>query len=232
LIEKIYGEITRMCQLPIEVYRKYLASRAILAPRNSEVDALNDKVLDKIPGEIKEYPAVDSAFQDGTKYDAIPQEDLAGLNLPGFPLSQLKLKIGASIMLLRNLDPAEGLCNGTRMIVTAMRERVIEATIAAGPFAGKRVFIPRVTLDSNPTAGLPFTLRRRQFPVRLAFAITINKAQGQSLQVVGLELRSEVFSHGQLYVALSRATDYRHVHILLGNEYHLTTNIVYKELLV
>ena len=66
-------------------------------------------------------------------------------------------------------------------------------------FSGKEVFIPRITLA--PTAeDLTIPLRRRQFPVRLCFAMTINKSQGQSLRHVGLDLRRPVFSHGQLYI--------------------------------
>jgi hypothetical protein len=98
-------------------------------------------------------------------------------------------------------------------------------------FSGKVVFIPRITLA--PTAeDLPIPLRRRQFPVRLAFAMTVNKSQGQSLKNVGLDLRSPVFSHGQLYVGLSRCTSGNRLKVLLKEEDQgKTTNIVYKEIL-
>jgi hypothetical protein len=56
---------------------------------------------------------------------------------------------------------------------------------------------------------------RLQYPVRLAFSMTMNKSQGQSLRYVGVDLREEVFSHGQLYVALSRATSGDRVSVLL-----------------
>ena len=72
-------------------------------------------------------------------------------------------------------------------------------------FGGKIVFIPRITL--SPTAeDMPIPLRRRQFPVQLGFAMTMNKSQGQSFKHVGLDLRTPAFSHGQLYVGLSRCT--------------------------
>ena len=80
-------------------------------------------------------------------------------------------------------------------------ENLIEATILTGPFEGEAVLIPRIPMI--PT-DLPFQFKRLQFPIRLAFAITINKAQGQSLAKCGIDLNTDCFSHGQLYVACSR----------------------------
>ena len=80
---------------------------------------------------------------------------------------------------------------------------------------------------------MTFRLRRCQFPIRLAFALTINKAQGQLVRHVGVDLHEPVFSQGQLYVALSRATtSHKHVKILLPP---ITTearlfNVVYPEI--
>lgn len=70
--------------------------------------------------------------------------------------------------------------------------------------------------------------------LRLAFAMTINKFQGQSVKIVGLNLQTEVFSHGQLYVALSRCTSGIRIKVLLaerGAERRRVQNIVYKEVL-
>jgi len=114
------------------------------------------------------------------------------------------------------------------MVITRMAQHVIEARILASSHAGDLVLILRLSLDSSRAAGLPFTLWRRQFPVRLAFAMTINKSQGQSLQWVGLYLREPVFAHGQLYVAFSRCTDARNLWIALPPEWNRRTdNIVY-----
>lgn len=83
---------------------------------------------------------------------------------------------------------------------------------------------------SPKTDNIPFTLRRAQFPVRLAFAMSINKAQGQSLNHVGIDLTTPVFAHGQLYVALSRATNVACVAALLPeNAATRTRNVVYHE---
>ena len=80
---------------------------------------------------------------------------------------------------------------------------------------------------------MPFRMTRRQFPVRLAYALTINKSQGQSVKYVGIDLRTPVFSHGQLYVALSRCTSFDRISILLPvEEPNSITNIVYTDVLL
>ena len=103
---------------------------------------------------------------------------------------------------------------------------VIEATTMTGHAAGQDVFISRIEIIPSD---LPFQFRRLQFPVRLSFALSINKAHGQSLKVVGLNLQSPCFSHDQLYVGCSRVGNGKNLFILaLHGE---TCNIVYPEAL-
>ena len=113
---------------------------------------------------------------------------------------------------MRNLDPSKGLCNGTRLTCDRLTPYLITATIAAGRFKGQQVLIPRIKL--YPSENQPIRFTRTQFPVKLAYAMTINKSQGKTLQHVGIDLTSDTFAHGQLYVALSRGTNVDDIHVL------------------
>jgi ATP-dependent DNA helicase PIF1 len=167
-----------------------------------------------------------------TDFQPYPVEFLNSLKTSGLPLAQLTLKIGCPLMLLRNLDPINGLCNGTCMILVNIQPRVLECHIMGGKHKGHIAFIPRISLEPS-NEDLPIKLRRAQFSVCLAFAMTVNKLQGQSVQHVGLDLQTPVFTHGQLYVALSRCTSGEHIKVLFpeGQRTTSTVNIVYPKVL-
>jgi ATP-dependent DNA helicase PIF1 len=152
----------------------------------------------------------------------------------GLPPHSLFLKKYSPIILIRNLNPKEGLLNGTKLAVINLGRRIIEAKIMTGKHSGKMVFLPRITLTPSDS-GLPFQLQRRQFPVRPAFAMTINKCQGQTLDYVGIDLTQPIFTHGQLYVALSRVRSFDSVSVLPDEQYlnsFYTDNVVYKDILL
>ncbi|XP_014776285.1 uncharacterized protein LOC106873444 [Octopus bimaculoides] len=144
---------------------------------------------------------------------------------PGFPPHDLRLKIGVPVMLLRNVEPPE-LYNDTRLIIKTTGIRILTTTFLNGPSAGVTVINPLMSL--SPSA-VPFEFTRRHFPVKVCFVISINKAQGQSLQVVGLDLAQQVFTHGQLYVGCSHIGS-PHNLFICGNPGN-TRNVVYKEAL-
>jgi hypothetical protein len=110
-------------------------------------------------------------------------------------------------------------------------QRVIEAKIITGNNVDKRVFIPHIIMSPSRT-DWPFVLRRRQFPIRVAFAITINKNQGQTFNNVGVYFPSPVYSHGQLYVAISQVTSSANIKIFNGHgPDRYMQNVVYKDVL-
>ena len=89
------------------------------------------------------------------------------------------------------------------------------------------------SLSKKQRGALPFITFQRQYPVRLAFAMTINKSQGQYLGIVGMNLHTPVFSYGQCYVAVSRGTSWGRTKVLLPEEAGgKTENIVYPDVLL
>ena len=148
------------------------------------------------------------------------------------PPHKLEVKVGAPIMLVRNVDQSAGLCNGTRLRVTKLGKSVVEAVTLNGSHPNTKVLIHR--MDMNPSESrYPFRMQRRQFPIIVSFAMTINKSQGQTLNHVGLHLSRPVFSHGQLYVALSRVRSMDGLKIYIPPNHDeamkSTKNVVYKE---
>ena len=115
-------------------------------------------------------------------------------------------------------------------------ERLIDAEVATGPMKGQRVLLSRLTITPSNVENFPFTLKRCQFPVRTAFAMTINKSQGQTLHTVGVYVPQPVFTHGQLYVAGSRTGDPDGLKICVPgvplDEDMFTRNMVYREVLL
>ncbi|KAH0710191.1 hypothetical protein KY284_011618 [Solanum tuberosum] len=157
---------------------KYVTERAILASRNDHVDKLNDKLIAMFPGESKIFNSFDSTEDDTNNY--YQEEYLNTLTANGLPPHRLELKENAPIMLLRNLDPSSGLCNGTRMICRGFSQNVLQAEISSGHSATNHVFLPRIQLSPPENEGYPFKFIRKQFPILHTNNITL-------LQISGLE---------------------------------------------
>lgn len=177
-----------------------------------------------IPGVAQTYISIDSALSEAGAVQ-FPIEFLNSIQTPGLQPHKLTLKPGSPIMLIRNLE-APRLCNGTRLVVKQLLRNIIEATILTGCGVGETVFIPRIPIINSDTA---VRFKRIQYPVKLCFVMTINKSQGQSLKFVGVDLRSECFSHGQLYVACSRVGKSENLYILAPGG--RTKNVTYRRAL-
>lgn len=223
LIEYIYGNEDELNELNSEE----LASRAILAPINVSVRELNEKILDKIHGRERTYLSVDTELDlNDDVVDDLSSEVLGGIQPPGMPPHKLRLRIGCVVMCVRNLK--DGVKNGTKMRVTNFGNNILTLRILTGSRAGQYEDMPRIVLTKKFDTGTG-KLRRRQFPLVLAYAMTIDKSQGQSLKRIGAYLMTPAFAHGQLYTCISRAIHSRNFTYLLPLDDTTTKNIVWHE---
>ena len=168
-IEKIFP------RLETNIHDKnWLEGRAILCSTNKEVSMINEMVCSLIPGHQVTYNSADE-LQNHDDLLRFNVEYLNSLTPNGFPPHSLLLKPGMPLMLLRNINPREGLCNGTKMIFEkSLDHKVLECVVSG---SGRTVLIPRIIFIPKP-GEFPFEWHRRQFPVKPAFASTINKSQG------------------------------------------------------
>ena len=183
---------------PIDLVYKNIQDRihledvnsAILAPRNIDYTDINDKVLERLSGKGETCFSTDVVCSDETcDHLNFPTEFLNSIEMSGLPKHKLDLKKDAVVMLMQNLHTARGLINGTRMQAVDMLHHSVECKVLTGAAKGERVLIPRIKWSSSAGV-LPFKFSRTQIPVTVAFAITINKSQGQSLSKVGIYLKN------------------------------------------
>ena len=141
---------------------------------------------------------------------------LNGFRKCGIPDHELILKVGDICLVTRAIHGL-GLANNSRVSIVAIHRHCVEV-VTVGDHAGRNVRIPRILFKFRLPYGKSYQLTRMQFPLRLAYAITYNKSQSQTLVKVLLDITSPPFSHGQLYVALSRVLDCRDITIYLTQE--------------
>jgi ATP-dependent DNA helicase PIF1 len=192
-------------------------------------------VLQLVPGAATVFRSADSVKDESDRL-AFQPEFLNKLTPNGMPEHELQLKVGSTVMLLRNLDPDHGDCNGSRYLVVDIKPNTVIVRHLLGNHAGQISYIPRVKLidDSNT---FPFQLVRVQFPLKLCYAMTITKSQGQTLGKVAVYLPQPCFAHGQLYTALSRVGTWDDITVMCDESRRQpdgsfnTLNIVYHEVL-
>jgi len=173
-----------------------------MTTKNTIMNSLNTQIVVAVPRRKHVFLSIDLVETEDDQAMAIGTKFFSAITLTGMPPHRLALKVSILVILLRNLDAVSGLCNGTHLIIWCMARRLIVVQIIGGTHAGNIVNISRITTTTNHSKW-PFTLQRRQFPLQLAFAMTINKMQGQIMKIVGIYLPEPIFTHGQLYVALS-----------------------------
>ncbi|GBN60775.1 hypothetical protein AVEN_60073-1 [Araneus ventricosus] len=206
LIEAIYSE--NLNDMEVEQLEK----RVILAPINKKTLEMNRSIIAKLQDVPHTFYSSDSIIsEDQNDLQIYPPEFLHDLIPSGMPPHALMLKKGIIVMLLRNFNPKQGLCNGA-LAYQLLHENFISAKIVSECNPGGVVFLTRIELAPNDV-NLPFVLKRRQFPLIPAYAMTINKSQGQTFDQVGIYFDEPVLSHGQLCVALSRYRNPNHIKI-------------------
>jgi hypothetical protein len=232
LIEESFGDLSKVKKED----REKLAKKArILTVTNEKANEYNDEILSRLKlntKELKTSLSIDRADSDDPSVLAYPEEFLHKFNEGGMPLHELKMIEDCPVMLLRNLNPAIGLCNGTNLLVKSICNNSLLCEILTGDRIGNIVMIPKITVKSDKGT-MPFTLSRKQFPVRVCYAMTINKSQGQTIDFVGLDLSEDTFAHGMTYVAFSRARAWNCIRVK-GNpdKGNKVKNVVWKEALM
>jgi hypothetical protein len=197
LIQRVYGDMINQPHIPPI---NFFHDRVILAPRNDDICRLNNTILCSLSGEEQTYTSADSYTIDSPD-DVINQnisvEFLHSLDASGLPVTHFRIKLGCPVILLHNIDKKCGLCNSIWAVITQMSNRLLQVHVLTGDHAGETALIPQNTLTPSLTnIDFAIKLKRRQFPIQLAFAMTINKAQGQTLTHIGIDLCKPVFSHG------------------------------------
>lgn len=177
-----------------------------------DTEAVNNYCLSSMPGRCLEMHAADT-FLDCRQPDMYPPEVVKAMRIPGVPPGTLSLKVGARYMIVKNM--MQHVFNGVRcVLVSIVGSKSVFVRLITGPGAGKIILLPAVIFAITPEqSGLPFSIRRRQLPMIPAFAVTIHKAQGQTLKIVGLFITTPMFTHGQLYTALSRTRGWSNIRV-------------------
>ena len=224
--------------------------RCILAPTNAQVSLYNTAVLNLLPSPSRQYHAADSLEE----YTEVMSETNADSNInsplpnpdnildyvryqrpKGMPDYSLTVKVGGVYRLLHNFSIDLGLVKNTRVVVVGLGSklltiRVLQDSSTPG-FIPNDILLPRITFKENLRSG--HTLCRRQFPLAPAYASTFHSCQGLTLDRVGVDLTQNVFTHGQLYTALSRIKNRFDAIVRFPSSEHSTTiNVTYKELLI
>jgi ATP-dependent DNA helicase PIF1 len=183
----------------------------VLFCKNVDVDAMNARGIARLEGKEYKFPAVDTYLNDETK----------NLYSGSFTYPQsLTLKVGAQVMLIKNLDIEKGLVNGSRGVITeiidddpiACPTGKVVVKFMDGTERGITPDAQKFTDDPSHKAGSGFVeptelAKRIQYPLKLAYALTVHKSQGLSIDYLHVDLKG-AFSPGQAYVALSRATSF------------------------
>ena len=186
---------------------------------------INNEISRILLGENHHLFIINTSTNDG-QFSNCPVEFLNDFEVSGLPSHELISKPQAVVILSRNLKQNEGLSNGTRLIIRKINNHVIEGEILSGKHKGNIIFLPRISTVLNIDEA-PFPFTRRQFPIRLAYCLTINKAQEQTINKVCVFIDTKLFSHGHFSTALSRVCNKNSIKIMIKRSIMMMMIIVY-----
>ena len=180
-----------------DVHHVDLDKTVIICSTRDECAKINDQCLQKITGPICEYEANDSD-NHGNGLRAADHQRIQHHRerLP----DKLQLKVGAQVILRRNMDIDTGWVNGTLAVATALHQNCVVIQKMSNP--SQQIPVPRFRqrIEIN---GASYSILRHQFPLQLAYAVTVHRIQGLTVQKAIVCLNSSFFASGQAYVALS-----------------------------
>jgi ATP-dependent DNA helicase PIF1 len=169
----------------------------LLFTRNADVDAINEKHFEKLAGAAAVFKAK-TVFSRPDQTEAGLAKFVEFMDKDAPYEAHLELKVGAQVMLVRNVDPDTGLVNGSRGVVLRFSEATGWPIVRFAGGMTVEVKPQQWESDTDPS------FWREQIPLRLAWASTIHKAQGASLDSALVDIGKATFEYGQAYVALSR----------------------------
>ena len=227
---------------PPIILRQPLAclKRALLAPTHVQVNSYNEEILARVEGTARTYLAADSLKEISGSGIQTPDStlDYVARQCPnGLPHHTIMVKTNAIFRLLRNFSLDRGLVKNVHVVVTGVGVCIVTVRIVKEnentdhiESSDDDILIPRISFTHTLSSG--YTLLRCQFPLAAAYCTTFNSCQGLNLNYVGVDLTRPVFSHGQLYTALSRIKNRTRAMIRFRPNETSTTNVTYEELLL
>jgi hypothetical protein len=182
-----------------------LSKRVILATTNRVVNSFNERIARLMPADrqIRVYlstnmPAAHNIYDPTTA--VLSPENLQAIDSPTLPAHRLELKVGMPVMCMQNLNVPRGICNGTQMVV----ERLDPAVVwCRGEGRYGQILYPFGPTNFKYKSGI-LEFVRTQFPLRIAFSATSNRAQGGTYEKVGFDTRHPPWTHGQTYTVITR----------------------------
>jgi hypothetical protein len=224
---------------------KEALNTVILSSTNESVDKWNTKIQQMNPKKSKKYESRDSFDEVDDEKDILKNilsDNIKNnYNANGVPTHILEFKVDDICLVLRSL-PSLDLATNTRVQVIELLNHSIKVKTLNEPKT-RYICIPRITFKFRLNYGESYQLTRVQIPLRLAYSMTFNKSQSQTLHKVLIDCTGEPFAHGHAYVAFSRVRNCQNVRVFVNeDQLHengtaslkmmpVITNIVYQEVI-